>query len=57
MGKIEEIAPTRLEAMAIVVFLVITISEYLLIFLYSHRFMVGWVSSYSPVSAARIVKH
>ena len=31
--------------------------EYLLILLYSHRFMAGWVSSFSPLSAARVVNH
>ena len=43
-------APTRLETIVFVVFLV----QYLLIFLYSFRFMVGWVSSFSPLSAARV---
>ena len=30
-------------------------SEYLLIFLYFHRFMAGWVSSFLFLSAARVV--
>ena len=51
MGEWEEIVPTRLETTAIVVFY---ISEYLLIFL--SLFMAGWVSSFSPLSAARVVK-
>ena len=52
------VAHTRLETIAILVFLAISyISEYLVIFLYAHRFMAGWVSNFSPLSAARVVKH
>ena len=51
----KEIAPTRLETISIIVFLVIVLVNTYSFFAYC--VMAGWVSSFSLLSVARVVKH
>ena len=55
-GISEEVAPTRLETIANVVFLII-ISEYLLIILCCHHFMAGLVGSFSLLFAYYLIPY